>query len=95
VVQDLWMLVPGRDDDSRRRFDILVEAYELLGLLSRESLRLIEPLRTLRMIRYSAWILSHSEDPAFARAFPSFGTEQYWAQHLQDLREQGEVLGLY
>jgi Ser/Thr protein kinase RdoA (MazF antagonist) len=95
VVQDLWMLVPGRDDDSRRRFDILVDAYELRGLLNRESLRLIEPLRTLRMIRYSAWILSHSEDPAFARAFPSFGTEQYWAQHLQDLREQGEVLGLY
>ena len=95
VVQDLWMLVPGRDEESRRRFEILVNSYELLGLLNRDSLRLIEPLRTLRMIRYSAWILSHREDPAFARAFPSFGTEQYWAQHLQDLREQGEVLGLY
>ena len=95
VVQDLWMLVPGRDDESRRRFDILVNAYELLGLLNRDSLRLIEPLRTLRMIRYAAWILSHREDPAFARAFPYFGTEQYWARHIEDLREQGEVLGLY
>ncbi len=95
VVQDLWLIVPGRDDESRRKFDILVQSYELLGLLNRDSLRLIEPLRTLRMIRYAAWILSHREDPSFARAFPSFGTEQYWAQHMQDLREQGEVLGLY
>ena len=95
AVQDLWLTVPGRDDESRRKFDILVNAYELLGLLNRDSLRLIEPLRTLRMIRYAAWVLSHHEDPAFSRAFPSFGTEQYWAQHIQDLREQGEVLGLY
>ena len=35
------------------------------------------------------------EDPTFPRAFPSFGTEHYWAQQIQDLREQGEVLGLY
>jgi len=47
------------------------------------------------MIRYAAWILNHREDPAFARAFPYFGTEQYWARHIEDLREQGEVLGLY
>ncbi len=92
AVQDLWLVVPGRDDDSRRKFDTLLNAYELLGLLDRDSLPLIEPLRTLRMIRYSAWLLSHREDPAFARAFPAFGTEQYWAQQIQDLREQGEAL---
>jgi Ser/Thr protein kinase RdoA (MazF antagonist) len=95
VVQDLWMSVPGRDEESRRRFDILVNSYDLLGVLNRDSLRLIEPLRTLRMIRYSAWLLSHRDDPAFAHAFPVFGTEHYWAQQIQDLREQAEVLGLY
>ena len=95
IVQDLWMSVPGRDDESRRRFDVLLNSYDILGLLDRDSLRLIEPLRTLRMIRYSAWLLSHRDDPAFSRAFPAFGTEQYWAQQIQDLREQGEVLGLY
>jgi Ser/Thr protein kinase RdoA (MazF antagonist) len=95
VVQDLWMSVPGRDDESRRRFDVMVNSYDLLGVLNRDSLRLIEPLRTLRMIRYSAWLLSHRDDPAFSRAFPAFGTEHYWAQQIQDLREQGEVLGLY
>ena len=95
VVQDLWMTVPGRDEESKRKFDVLVTSYEHLGLLDRDSLRLIEPLRTLRMIRYAAWILSRREDPAFARAFPHFGTEQYWAGQVQDLREQGEELGLY
>jgi Ser/Thr protein kinase RdoA (MazF antagonist) len=95
VVQDLWMSVPGRDDDSRRKFDVLVNSYDILGVLNHDSLRLIEPLRTLRMIRYSAWLLSHQDDPAFSHAFPTFGTEQYWAQQIQDLREQGEVLGLY
>ncbi len=95
IVQDLWMSVPGRDDESRRRFDVLINSYDILGLLDHDSLRLIEPLRTLRMIRYSAWLLSHRDDPAFSRAFPAFGTEQYWAQQIQDLREQSEVLGLY
>jgi len=95
VVQDLWMSVPGRDEESRRRFDILVNSYDLLGVLNHDSLGLIEPLRTLRMIRYSAWLLSHWHDPAFSRAFPAFGTEHYWAQQIQDLREQGEILGLY
>ncbi len=95
AVQDLWMTVPGRDEESKRKFDILVTSYEHLGLIDRESLRLIEPLRTLRMIRYAAWLLNHREAPAFARAFPNFGTEQYWARQVQDLREQGEALGLY
>lgn len=95
VVQDLWLAVPGNDEESRRKFDILVQSYDLLGLLQHDTLRLIEPLRTLRMIHYSAWILSRLEDPAFPRAFPTFGTERYWAQQLQDLREQAEILGLY
>ncbi len=95
AIQDLWLVVPDRDEDSRRKLDTLMNSYELLGLLDRDSVRLIEPLRTLRMIRYSAWILSHRDDPAFSRAFPYFGTEQYWGQQIQDLREQGEVLGFY
>jgi Ser/Thr protein kinase RdoA (MazF antagonist) len=95
AVQDLWLIVPGRDEESQRKFDVLVNAYEILGLLDRNSLRLIEPLRTLRMIRYTAWVLSHYDDPAFSRAFPTFGTERYWAQQIQDLREQAELLGLY
>ena len=94
VVQDLWLTVPGRDEEARRQFDILVNAYEVLGLLNRDTFRLIEPLRTLRMIHYSAWILRRLEDPAFPRAFPDFGTERYWAQQIQDLWEQAEVLGL-
>ena len=94
VVQDLWMSVPGRDDESRRRFDVLVNSYEILGVLNRDSLRLIEPLRTLRMIRYAAWLLSHRDDPAFARAFPAFGTEQYWAQQITGSSGAGRNSGL-
>ena len=36
------------------------------------ELRLVEPLRTLRMIHHSAWIARRWNDPAFPVAFPWF-----------------------
>ena len=38
------------------------------------ELALIEPLRTLRMIRHSAWLAERWGDPTFPVAFPCFGT---------------------
>ena len=86
-VQDLWLLVPGRDPDSLARRETLLEAYAEMNTLDRRSLRLIEPLRALRVVHFSAWIARRYEDPAFLRVFPDFGTERYWYDELATLRE--------
>ncbi len=87
-VQDIWLLVPGRDAAAARQRDVLLSSYEQLRAFDRSTLRLIEPLRTLRYIHFSAWIAKRWDDPAFKRVFHDFGSERYWHEQLQDLREQ-------
>jgi len=84
-VQDLWLLTPNRDSESEYHRELLLEGYEQFSKFDRSSLRLIEPLRALRMIRFSAWIAVRWKDPAFPRAFPTFGTERYWGEELLGL----------
>jgi Ser/Thr protein kinase RdoA (MazF antagonist) len=86
-VQDLWLLVPGRDEDAIRHRRRMVEAYEQMRDFDRTQLRLIEPLRAMRVVHFSAWIARRWEDPAFPRVFPEFGTERYWFEELASLRE--------
>lgn len=87
-VQDLWMITPGRDEYSKQQFEILLNAYCTMTEFDRRELKLIESLRALRIIHFSAWISHRFEDMAFQRAFPTFGTQQYWEKELFDLREQ-------
>ncbi len=91
VVQDVWLLVPGRDEYAQGKLRILLDAYDTMRPFDRRQLRLIEPLRALRFIHFSAWIGRRWQDPAFPRAFPQFGTEPYWREQLADLREQLEI----
>jgi Ser/Thr protein kinase RdoA (MazF antagonist) len=86
-VQDLWLLAPGQDTDAVVRRDALLEGYEQLRDFDRGTLRLIEPLRGLRLVHFSAWISKRYEDPAFQRAFPDFGTEHYWFEETSALQE--------
>lgn len=87
-VQDIWLLIPGRDQESFYQRELLLEGYEEIRRFDRKSLRLIEPLRALRFIHYSAWIARRWEDPAFPLAFPQFGSHSYWAKEVEDLEEQ-------
>lgn len=86
--QDLWLLVPGRDDVARQQWEVLLEGYEMMRRFDRRSLRLVEPLRALRFVHFSAWIAKRWEDPAFPDAFPEFGSQRYWNEQLMDLKEQ-------
>lgn len=88
AVQDLWLLAPGRDSYSLAQRDIMIDAYQTMAPFDRKTLRLIEPLRTLRMIHFSGWIARRWEDPSFKKAFDFFGTQNYWADQLATLREQ-------
>jgi Ser/Thr protein kinase RdoA (MazF antagonist) len=89
-VQDIWMLTGGDDDYGKERREILLEAYEQIRTFDMTTMQLIEPLRALRMIHFSAWIARRWEDSAFKAAFPDFGTEHYWQEQIEALALQLE-----
>ena len=89
-VQDIWMLTGGDDEDGKERRRILLEAYEEMRTFDITTLQLIEPLRALRMIHFSAWITRRWEDSAFKMSFPDFGTEHYWQEQIEALALQLE-----
>ncbi len=91
-VQDIWLLVPGRDDYAKEKLSIILKGYEEMRNFDRSTLRLIEPLRALRMVHFNAWISKRWQDQAFPRAFPEFGTEKYWQEQHQALHEQLEII---
>lgn len=88
AVQDLWMLLAGEDASVAASLDCLLRGYTRFQNFDPAQLSLIEPLRSLRMIHYAAWLARRWDDPAFPSAFPWFGNPRYWEVHLQDLREQ-------
>ena len=88
AVQDIWMLTPSFDAEGQRQRRLLMEAYRMFRDFNEEELRLIEPLRALRYIHYTAWIGRRWEDPIFKKTFGHFGDLRYWQQETQDLREQ-------
>ncbi len=91
-IQDFWLLVAGRDITGLSKLDVLIQAYEQMREFDHTSLKLIEPLRALRMIHFSSWIAKRWEDPAFPNAFPQFKTQRYWEEQTQDL-ESIQFLG--
>jgi len=93
-VQDLWLLTPGRDEQTQRYRELLLEGYEMMNQFDRASLKLIEPLRALRMVHFTTWIARRFEDPAFKRTFVDYGSERYWREQLIALQEVGEILGI-
>jgi Ser/Thr protein kinase RdoA (MazF antagonist) len=88
AVQDLWMLLSGETEEVSRQLGDLLDGYGQFMDFDMRELLLIEPLRTLRMIHYSAWLARRWDDPAFPRAFPWFEETRYWERHILDLREQ-------
>lgn len=92
AVQDLWMLVSGDAASMQRQLHLLLEGYEQFADFDDRELALIEPLRTLRMLRHSAWLAERWRDPTFPLNFPFFGTPAYWSQQTTQLREQLEVM---
>ncbi|MDH3641681.1 MAG: serine/threonine protein kinase [Gammaproteobacteria bacterium] len=91
-IQDLWMLLSGERDEREAQLGIILKAYEQFATFDLSSLRLVEPLRTLRIMYHAAWIARRWDDPAFPRAFPWFNTEKYWSEHILNLREQQAAL---
>ncbi|MBL8445912.1 MAG: serine/threonine protein kinase [Zoogloeaceae bacterium] len=87
-IQDLWMLLSGDDQAMARQLDTVLEGYECFAHLDPRELHLIEALRTLRLLHYSAWLARRWADPAFPAAFPWFASPRYWQDQILALREQ-------
>ncbi len=87
AIQDLWMLLSGSRDQRQLQLLEILEGYEEFCAFDLAQLSLIEPLRALRVLHYSAWLARRWSDPAFPLSFPWFNTERYWAEHILELRE--------
>lgn len=91
-IQDLWMLLSGDRDRKTIQLQKILKGYQQFFSFDPGQIRLIETLRTLRMMYFSAWIARRWGDPAFPRAFPWFNTERYWSEHILELKEQASRL---
>lgn len=92
ATQDLWMLLSGDRSAMTRQLSAVLEGYESFMDFDWRELRLIEPLRTLRIIHHSAWIARRWNDPAFPIAFPWFDSPKYWAEQTTRLRQQIDAM---
>jgi Ser/Thr protein kinase RdoA (MazF antagonist) len=88
AIQDLWMMLSGDRNQRQGQLLELVEGYNEFYDFRAKELNLVESLRTLRLMHYSAWLARRWNDPAFLLSFPWFNTERYWAEHILELREQ-------
>lgn len=88
AIQDLWMLLSGEREQMIRQFGEIIDGYEQFADFDPREMHLVEALRTLRLIHYSAWIARRWDDPAFPAVFPWFNTQRYWQDRILELREQ-------
>jgi Ser/Thr protein kinase RdoA (MazF antagonist) len=88
AIQDLWMMLSGEQRQQRDTLELLLEEYEQHCDFDPAELKLIEPLRAMRMVQYMAWLTKRWQDPAFPMNFPWFNTDKYWEQQCLALKEQ-------
>ncbi len=92
AIQDLWLLLPGRVQESGREIGLLSEGYEEFGSIDPRQYGLIEGLRLMRMLYFLAWRASQRHDYWFQREFPDWGSKAFWLKEVEDLREQVAVI---
>ncbi len=92
ALQDLWMLLSGERREMASQLADLLAGYEDFCEFDQRELYLLEALRSLRLLHYSAWLAMRWDDPAFRQAFPWFGTVRYWQDRILELHEQAALL---
>ena len=66
----------------------VLEGYTEFCDFDSVELHILEPLRTLRMLHYSAWLAKRWDDPSFPINFPWFNTLRYCEEQVLVLKEQ-------
>ena len=88
AVQDLWLMLPDRLPNARPELDLLLDGYETFMEFPYPSLALIEPLRAMRFIHFTAWCARQKADGGFARLSPDWGSQEFWRQEIAALDRQ-------
>jgi Ser/Thr protein kinase RdoA (MazF antagonist) len=91
-MQDLWMFLSGNADEQQGQWAEITEGYKQFGSIAFRELRLVEPLRAVRMLNHAAWVAERWSDPAFPRAFPWAAEARFWEGYVGDLMQQCQVL---
>jgi len=92
AVQDLWMLLSGDRQEMTEQLADVLEGYTEFFDFNPVELHLLEALRTLRMIHYSAWLARRWNDPSFPINFPWFESVRYWEEQILSLKEQSALM---
>ena len=87
-IHDVWMLLPGYLKDSRHELNLFIEGYETFRDFNRSDLKLIEPLRAMRYLHFTAWCAHQVADGGFSNLAPGWGTNEYWQTEINDLAAQ-------
>jgi Ser/Thr protein kinase RdoA (MazF antagonist) len=91
-MQDLWMFLSGNADEQQGQWAEIIEGYKQFGAIEFRELRLVEPLRAVRMLNHAAWVAERWADPAFPRAFPWAAEARFWEGYVGDLMQQCQAL---
>lgn len=92
AIQDLWLLVSGRDEEAAEMRQWMLEGYETILPFDHRQLQLIEPLRALKFVHYAAWLARRRRDPAFQRRFNDVESYAFWRREVEDLEQQLQLL---
>jgi len=88
AIQDIWMLLSGEKHEQESQLRSVIEAYNEFLEFDASELGMVEALRTLRLMNYTAWLARRWNDPAFPQNFPWFDSPRYWEEHINSLQEQ-------
>jgi Ser/Thr protein kinase RdoA (MazF antagonist) len=87
AIQDIWLLLPGRDEYTVNQRQILLNEYSTVRDFDYSELSLIEILRCYRMINFTAWITKRYDDPAFKNAFPNAEHPSFFEEKINDFKD--------
>lgn len=90
AVQDMWMLLPDKVENSQNEIQWFLKGYETFYEFDRTTLRLIPYLQAMRMIHFASWCAVQKNDPGFEQHFPEWGTKKYWGQLIRDVNSMFE-----
>lgn len=88
AVQDVWLLLPGHANRTRREINLILEGYEQFVEFDDRQLRLVEILRAMRIIYFLAWCSTQVDDFKFRANFPDWGSDAFWQREIADLEHQ-------
>jgi Ser/Thr protein kinase RdoA (MazF antagonist) len=87
AIQDLWMLLSGDRVNRQIQLSEIIEGYEMFQSFDVRELKLVETLRTMRVLNYSGRLAKRWGDPVFPLSFPWFNKPRYWSEHTLELKE--------